>query len=113
MTTIPYLEVRWPKNPKVAPPITSPAAIEIRAIVASAFLVVVMMVMRMMIKMMMAMMMKMILSPFCTEPPKEANRGGVDAGPDRELKWNRFWEGSVLSQSLIRVEQFCNFPCFS
>ena len=33
--------MRWPKNPKVAPPITSPAAIEIRAIVASAFLVVV------------------------------------------------------------------------
>ena len=30
------------------------------------------------------------LPPFCAEPPKEPNRGGVDSGPDRELEWNNF-----------------------
>ena len=33
-----YFAVRCPKKPKVAPPMTSPAAIEIKAMVASAFL---------------------------------------------------------------------------
>ena len=33
-----YFTVRCPKKPKVAPPMTSPAAIEIKAMVASAFL---------------------------------------------------------------------------
>ena len=46
-----HLEVIWPKNPKVAPPITPPAAIEIRAIVASAFLVMVVMMMVVMVVM--------------------------------------------------------------
>ena len=67
-------------------PITSPAAIEIKAIVAKAFLSVRIMMVRTVMMVMMIMMM-MILSPFCTEPPKEANWGGVDAGPDRELRW--------------------------
>ena len=72
----PHLEVRWPKNPNVAPPITPPAEIEIKAIVARAFLVVMMV---MMIRMVMIV---MFLSPLCTEPPKKANRSGIDAGSD-------------------------------
>ena len=100
--------MRWPKNPKVAFPITPSAAIEIRTIVANAFLVmVVMIVMQIMMKMIMKIraMKMVILLPFCTEPREEANSGGVDARSDRELKWNRFWGGSVLGQSLIRVSQ--------
>ena len=42
-----YFAVRCPKKPKVAPPMTSPAAIEIKAMVASAFLIKVVEVMLM------------------------------------------------------------------
>ena len=42
-----YFAVRCPKKPKVAPPITSPAAMKIKAMVASAFLIKVVEVMLM------------------------------------------------------------------
>ena len=44
--------------------------------------VLVMMMMMMMMMMVMMVMIMMFLSPLCTEPPKKANRGGVDAGSD-------------------------------
>ena len=80
-----YFAVRCPKKPKVAPPMTSPAAIEIKAMVASAFLnkVEVMLMVRalsmktvdimvMLTKRELGIMMR-ILPPVCAQPPKEAN----------------------------------------
>ena len=79
-----YFAVRCPKKPKVAPPMTSPAAIEIKAMVASAFLnklLEVMLMVRVMsmktidIKIMLTIegIMMLILPPVCAQPPKEAN----------------------------------------
>ena len=76
-----HLAVRWPKKPKVAPPITSPAAIEIRAIVANAFLVEEIVMMRMAMKEIvmkrMAMVMIMMFATFlCRAPQRTQQRWG-------------------------------------
>ena len=81
-----YFAVRCPKKPKVAPPMTSPAAMEIKAMVASAFLnklLEVRLMVRVMsmktidIKIMLTKRelgnMMRILPPVCAQPPKEAN----------------------------------------
>ena len=75
-----YFAVRCPKKPKVAPPMTSPAAIEIKAMVASAFLnklLEVMLMVRVLstraVDIIREGIMMRILPPVCAQPPKEAN----------------------------------------